>query len=292
MRHLFVMTLTILVTGAATMAAPFTGVYLQNFDSMGTTTSVGMPTGWTEFSLSGSHDDFRHAGSTAAITTTITPAVNATALNSGPTGSATTSQHTTLAFAANDPSGTAFRSTSASNFASASNPNDRSLGSSPTGDAANELQLTLTNSTGASVSSIAVSYDVRRFSTTMDNNNYNTSPDFNQEEFPGFWLFYSLDNGANWTNVSDLNTSVAGPGGIVVPNTIGVTSVPSTLVSLSSAWTNGSNLLLRWFDDNAQSPSPDQYIGLDNVNITPEPASLGLMLAGAVPLLRRRRQSI
>ncbi|HVT89678.1 MAG TPA: hypothetical protein VHD56_12550 [Tepidisphaeraceae bacterium] len=278
MRHLISIAFIVVSTGAAALAAPFTGVYVQDFNSMGTGTSVGMPSGWTEFSLSGGHDDFRHAGSTAQITTTVTPAVSSTALNTGPTGSASTSQHTALAFATNDPSGTSFRSTSASNFASSSNPNDRALGTSPTGDAANELQLTLTNNTAAGINSIAVGYDIRRFSTTVDANNYTSSPDVNVEEFPGFWLFYSLDGGANWTNAATLNPTLGGPGGIVVPNSIGVTSVPLTTIDLSGTWNVGANLLLRWFDDNAQSPSPDQYLGLDNVSVVPEPATASLAL--------------
>ena len=35
-----------------------------------------------------------------------------------------------------------------------------------------------------------------------------------------------------------------------LPNTVGVTNVPSTTVTLASPWAAGSDLLLRWIDDN------------------------------------------
>jgi len=38
----------------------------------------------------------------------------------------------------------------------------------------------------------------------------------------------------------------------------------------------------------ADNPSPSDYIQLDNIHITPEPASLSLLALGAVALLRRR----
>ena len=54
---------------------------------------------------------------------------------------------------------------------------------------------------------------------------------------------------------------------VIVPNTVGVTNVPTTAFNLSSPWNVGSNLLLRWVDDNGDAPSPDQILGLNNVSI-------------------------
>ncbi|MCY2926188.1 MAG: PEP-CTERM sorting domain-containing protein [Planctomycetota bacterium] len=53
-------------------------------------------------------------------------------------------------------------------------------------------------------------------------------------------------------------------------------------------------LSFRFFDDNAQGPSPDQNIGLDNLVIqsvqnVPEPASMSLLALGALALLKRKR---
>jgi len=67
---------------------------------------------------------------------------------------------------------------------------------------------------------------------------------------------------------------------------------PSDMVS---ALANGSNIEFAFVDDNAQSPSPDNLIGLNNLSIAavPEPNSfvLGLVAVGAAfTLLRLRRQ--
>jgi len=83
--------------------------------------------------------------------------------------------------------------------------------------------------------------------------------------------------------VAALNPTLSGPAGVVVPNTVGVTSVPATSVALSSPWNPGSNLLLRWVDDNAVATSPDQIIGLDNVTVaTPAPLQMGVTSSGFV----------
>jgi hypothetical protein len=56
-------------------------------------------------------------------------------------------------------------------------------------------------------------------------------------------------------------------------------------------------LFLRWVDDNAIDPSPDQFIGLDNLAISPIPepsvlllASLGLGGGFVARRFRRRGQ--
>src|SRR5262249_44498469 len=94
-------------------------------------------------------------------------------------------------------------------------------------------------------------------------------------------------------NAAPLNPTLSGPTGVIVPNSVGVTSVPTTTVSLASSWNAGSDLLLRWFDDNAQSPSPDQILGLDNVSVSvPEPRSFvsaAAALAAFATLCPRRR---
>ncbi len=63
-----------------------------------------------------------------------------------------------------------------------------------------------------------------------------------------------------------------------MPNTLGVTQVSSEL-TFANAVAAGSNFELRWIDSNASLPSPDQIIGLTDVNVTPVP------LPAALPLL-------
>jgi hypothetical protein len=41
--------------------------------------------------------------------------------------------------------------------------------------------------------------------------------------------------------------------------------------TLSGSWNAGTPLLLRWLDDNAQGPSPDQKLGIANVVIKTSP---------------------
>ena len=78
-----------------------------------------------------------------------------------------------------------------------------------------------------------------------------------------------------------------------MPNTVGVTNVASTEFAFGSTWNPGSNLFLRWIDDNAVDPSPDEIIGIDNVHVAgvPEPSTLllaGLAALGATGLTCRR----
>lgn len=134
---------------------------------------------------------------------------------------------------------------------------DRVIATSPTTGAGVSIQVQLRNSSGNAVNAINIGYDIRRYLAVATAN-----------ELPGYWLFYSLDNGTTWVNASALNPTVAGPTGVIVPNTVGVTTVPSSTVNLATTWANGADLLLRWVDDNAVATSPDQIVGLDNVSIT------------------------
>jgi hypothetical protein len=279
------------VTGTLAPAAlaqiTFSGSYAQNFDSMGT--GAAAPAGWSELSLSGSHDDFRFAGSTAAITTTVLPSDGPAYIRSGPAGTSTLTTNATLTVATGP---TTQKGTGGYNLALAASSTDRALGTSPSGNAESQLQLSLTNATSDVITGFTVSYDIRRFTTTTVNNSGYQGANVGLEELPGYWLFYSLDGGQNWTNVSALNPTKTGPDGVIVPNTVGVTNVPATSFTLASPVAAGSGVLLRWVDDNAQSPSPDQIIGLDNVTITsvPTPGSLALLTLGALGVARRNRR--
>ncbi len=127
---------------------------------------------------------------------------------------------------------------------------DRVLATSPTVFAGLAWQLELSNASGQAIETISISYDTRRFTVAAHEN-----------ELPGYQLFFSLD-GRSWQGVKalipDLNS---------VPNTVGVTHVKQARVDLGGSWAPKAVLLLRWVDDNAEQSSPDQIIGLNNVEI-------------------------
>ena len=278
LRMASVLALVATASTAWAASASLTGSYSQNFDSMGQSGTTA-PTGWSFVSEAGAHDAFTPTDDT------ITPGVlpNFTA--------GTLTANTTLV-AVTGP--TNQKANQGYNFGLSASATNRALGTSPTGTAASILELSLTNATGVALNAINVGYDIRRFSTTVNNNaGYKNGNYGGVEELPGYWLFYSLNGGSTWINVAALNPTLSGSTGVVVPNTVGVTSVAQTLINLTGSWSAGSTLTLAWLDDNAQGPSPDQLIGLDNVTVAiPEPSTyaaiLGALTIGFVALRRRR----
>ncbi|MEQ1854414.1 MAG: Ig-like domain-containing protein, partial [Chthoniobacteraceae bacterium] len=212
---------------------PFTGSHSENFDSMGTA-GTAPPAGWSIKNGSGSSGTWTNA--------TGIPAANVAAM-----GSASGPLAVTAAPIATDNDGF--------NTQVPGDANNRVLATSPTSVAGVAIEAALTNATGSAIGAIRIRYDIRRFN----------DPPANQ--LPGYWLFYSVNGGTTWQNVTALNPTLAGPAGVIVPRTTGVTTVPATAVTLASPWGAGTTLLLRWVDDNAQESSPDQIVGLDNVVI-------------------------
>lgn len=214
--------------GFADAQVSFTGTYNQNFDGMGTS-GTAAPAGWAYYGALG--------GGNTTWTTSI-PASDAGlgTLNATLVASTATSVNS---------------NTQGYNYASASTTADRCLVVAPTTGRGSLFELTLQNSTGAAINSLSLSFDTRRFTAASTAN-----------ELPGYWLFYSLDNGVSWTNIASLNPTLT-----TVPNTVGVSAMVEPNLSLASSWNNGSTLRLRWINDNAVETSPDQINGIDNVAI-------------------------
>lgn len=248
MKNLLTIAVLVLASVSAVRAQViFTVSYSQNFNSM---TGTSAPTGWSVYSEAGSNSTFAPPGTAVAG---VAPNFTAGTLTAEPTLTADTPS-------GQDGAG-GFNWTNS--LATVGNgEGGHSLGSSPTGTAATILQLSLTNNTGSAINALTLSYDIDRFTTTSNNNGVvGTAPNAGVEEYPGYQLFYNLTPGNNsdWVNVSSLNPTIdAGTGGTVsVPNSVGITVVNPTTVQLSSSWPNGGTLELAWFDDNAESPSPD-----------------------------------
>jgi len=231
--------------------------YTQNFDSMGTA-GTAAPTGWTAI------------GTLGGSNTTWASSIPVTGTQSAATAG---TPNATLVVNSTAASGGFSSNTQGYNIALAASTADRALGTSPTSGAGNILQLTITNNTGVSLNSLEVGYDIRRFTTVTTDN-----------ELPGYRLFYSLNGGTSWTSVSALDPVLSG-GTVNAPSALGVTTVAPTLVTLSSALANGSQIRFRWIDDNAVQTSPDQILGLDNVTIrvpqVPPTVALTAPTAGA-----------
>lgn len=229
----------VLLTGAAeAQSVSFTGTaYTQDFNAMGTSGTT-RPTGWTTKN-----------GGSGTSNSTWTTTITGTGSNSVASMVDITAALTAIdAPTANNVNGFNARGASAS---------DRVLTTAPTSLAGVATQLSLTNNTAAPISGVRVAYDIRRYTAVGTAN-----------ELPGYWLFYSLDGGTTWINVTELNPTLAGPAGVIVPNTVGVTNVPTTTINLASNWAVGGTVLFRWIDDNAVATSPDQIVGLDNVVIS------------------------
>ena len=248
---LFLCIMTMLANFTYAQASFTSTGYSQNFDGMGILTV--MPTGWTHRYITGAYGDW-----VASIPATGTPSAaeagtinNPLRVNSnaGSRGYSDQDQAYNLAF-----------STSTAN---------RSLGTSPTSNAGNILQLILKNNSGNAHNSFTISYTIRRF--TISYTNAGVPSD---NELPGYRLFYSL-NGSTWINVVGLNPVISG-GTYNVPNTLGDTRISNFVINFASGatWAQDALLYLRFVDDNSFI-GPDQVIGLDDFTAR-VPAGAGL----------------
>jgi hypothetical protein len=198
----------------------------------------------------------------------------------------------------------ATKNANAYNIAHAATPTNRVLSTSPTGIDGNALQLILTNNTGSAFNSINLSYDIVKFyNGNLQSSIDGTQP--NAEELPGYQLFYKVDGGNTWFNAAALNPVRIADGihpvvpagtvnntGVNGPVDYNVTNITNANITLAQTVAAGQTLTLRWVDDNAVNISPDQVIGLDNVNVTatPIPAAAWLLGSGLLGLVGMRRK--
>ncbi|MBY0260997.1 MAG: hypothetical protein K2Q20_01550 [Phycisphaerales bacterium] len=258
-------TVGLIASGAVAQTASFgpTGLS-ENFNSIGTAGTIP-PNGWTIWT-----------GNSGTSNSTWTTTIPANGANSVASMIATTGPLTAITTPT-------VNNNNAFNAAlSSSNTADRVLATSPTTVSGGAIQAAINNASGSDFPAgfiFNISFDTVRYNIALNSSNVATN-----NELPGYWLFWSLDNGTTWTNISSLNPTIT-----TVPNTVGVTSVTNASISFSADWTAGSTLRLRWVDDNAAQTSPDQIIGLNNVSLVPAPGAGALMGAGLLLSVRRRR---
>ncbi len=221
-------------------AGNFFGSYSENFDSLGTDGTV-LPGTWTiQNGASGTGDrTWMNSISdveVARMTKSASPLTPVAVPSS--------------------PSDSAFNTA-----AGAASPSNRAVATSPASNAGTALQLLLKNETGLPVNAISLGYDSIYFSSLVPG-----------AELPGYWVFYSLDDGATWTNATEFNPAVG------AASTTGVVTTAPTSLTLSKTWDAGSRLLLRWVDDNASGDLAEPILGLDNVTVTATPVPPSLRL--------------
>jgi hypothetical protein len=310
----------------------FTGTFTDNFSEM-IPTQTTAPAGWEAVELTGSHYTFVPAGDYNGTGTQTTSTLPTFAVTSGTTPTNTLVLESTLIAATgsqtitSDNTGSSsvkglqainYNNSAEGSYSPAAGEGARSLGTSNSGNAGTALELNLTNTTGQAINAVNISYDIDRYTVTQNNNSVPSQyPNATLEAYPGFELFYNLTpmtkgtnaagdspdgwNPNDWVAVSSLNPTInaGATGSVSVPNTVGVTQVGTAadpnLVTLDQAWAAGATIGFAWMSVNSAGPSPDQNIGLNNVDIAavPEPSSgfLGFVALGAaVGLLRLRRQ--
>ena len=156
---------------------------------------------------------------------------------------------------------------------------DRLIATCPTSVSGSAIQLRLTNNSPAAINAVSLAYEIHRI----------TNGEPGDDELPGYQIFYSLDGGSTWRNEVPLNPVVAGSQPtVIVPKSPGVTAVPPTVVRFFTPWEVGSELRIRWVDDNSKSSGAEPVHGLDNVTVDdvnlpllpPPSASLTAIWAG------------
>ena len=244
------------MTSNISVTANFAGTnalaYTQNFNAALTNSATALPPGFTSMVIAG-------ANSTYTATNPITAAAIA---------SATADTQTLLIW--NVGTAVAKSGTQSYNIGCWDSLTDRALGTDPTGTAAQVIQLSLTNKTGATINGVTFSYDCKCLT--------NGSAGTEQSELPGYAFFYSTTgttSATNWTEVGGagnnfLSNGIPVANGLCLPNFTQGTTMSSGPVNITfvTPLTNNGVMYFRWADDNNVANSPDQMIGIDNISIT------------------------
>ena len=230
----------------------FTGAYSQNFDLALTNAATTAPPGFSSMYISGANSTY----------------IASTPINAAGIAGALPGSQTLIPWNASQPVNK--NETQLWNVGCWDNTNaDRALGTDPTGNAANIIQLAVTNNTGGTLYGVTFSYSCKCLT--------NGSAGTEESELPGYCFFYSTtgtNTTANWTEVGYAGT-VNDPGGVpaihglCLPNYTQGTTMTSGPVNITftTPLANGGAVYFRWADDNNEASSPDQQLAIDDISI-------------------------
>ncbi|MCD9188181.1 MAG: carboxypeptidase regulatory-like domain-containing protein [Pyrinomonadaceae bacterium] len=228
---LSVFTITLLCLNAAVFGqVSITGTtpVTQNFDTIGATATAALPSGWRVDSVS------------ASPTTVYANAATATTAAAGTSG--------TGALTGTSGGGTY-------NFANGvtATSTDRAVGWLTSGSYSSPRQMfvQLTNNSGQTLTSLAVSFDVEKYRTGTRAFNIN---------------FFSSTDGTNWTAQTGGDLSYSADAANAVVNPPVGTSKSVTISNLNIA--NGASIYLRWSYTGVGGNTNAQGLGIDNFSAT------------------------
>lgn len=149
--------------------------------------------------------------------------------------------------------------TSAANTNAGHNSTTKRIFTRPTGNAYTALVATLTNNTGATLSTVTVNYDLQVTA-------------YNNEHAAGHRVFYSLTGAAgSWVKLADVS---------------GISTSQACIQAISGiSLAPGAKLYVLWADDNASlNGGTDDILGIDNVEWNCEAAPVQPPVAPATPI--------
>jgi hypothetical protein len=230
-------------------------IYSQNFNAL--TSGGALPAGWT--SLGGTGSNTTYSGS---IPIPLNPGIASTST----TMAASWFQTDTATFVMPTGGPKINGQSYPTGFGAA--PNDLMLGSAPTSTAFTAHELALTNNTALPYTNVTLDYDLYVLSYA-----FTSAAQIIESELPGYGAVQlSTDGGTTWSALPANNNGTPS------------TTAYHASTPLLASWAPGQTLKIRWFDDNVQTGSPDQDLGLDNVVISgsqvPEPSTLVMTLVG------------
>lgn len=234
--------------------APFSGLYEQTFDGLGTT-GLQLPAGWTvgrggNLGTDGGPDPNAAVlyGAPSDFTSPVVGFIN------GASGFGLTDQ------LASNAAGTPFVGALNSNTGATST--DRALGTGMTGAGFAVAQLALTNTLSTRVDLLSIGYDTRLLFVS------------GAEEVPGYLVFVGVASApavpALWSPVPALFSN-------------GITNTDSVLrreADVGVTVLPGQTLFIRFIDDNAVAISPDNAYAIDGVRVALPGFDAGLADAG------------